>query len=182
MAAGSGVVDDARWDAFDAQARRHRRRARAPATAPTSTRKSSGGRRARVLGQGLEREYALTDLLRRPGVTTRSCMTLPGTRRRRRRRRRLPSRSRCRSSTRATSTASTTRSTRQLAQETLPHPARPRLRSVRGLSTEVRQKLERQQAGDGRPGGAHLRHHAGGDIAAARPPEAWRNRPRKADA
>jgi len=73
-----GVVDDARWDAFarkrDAVARELERLGSATVS-PTAL----GAQDAeRVLGQPIEREYSLTDLLRRPGVTYATLMTLPG--------------------------------------------------------------------------------------------------------
>jgi tRNA uridine 5-carboxymethylaminomethyl modification enzyme len=72
-----GVVDDARWNRFcrkrDAVARELERLA--------STRISSGAERARteaVLGQPLERETSLAELLRRPGVSYADLMQVPG--------------------------------------------------------------------------------------------------------
>ena len=73
-----GVVDDARWDAFcrkrDAIANELERL--------KSTTISVGGvdRAAaeRVFGQPLERDQALSELLRRPGVSYAALMTLPG--------------------------------------------------------------------------------------------------------
>jgi len=64
-----GVVDDARWSAFTAKrdavtaelARLHATRI-APSMVPADAAQ-------RVFGQGLEREYVLADLLRRPNVT-----------------------------------------------------------------------------------------------------------------
>ena len=76
-----GVVDDARWDAFAASATRSTPSARACDADLRRIRKSCPEADAqRVLGQALEREYALTDLLRRPGVTYASLHTLPGRR------------------------------------------------------------------------------------------------------
>ena len=73
-----GVVDDARWDAFarkrDAVARELARLASTTVN-PTTV---AAHEAARVLGQAIEREYSLTDLLRRPGVTYAALMTLPG--------------------------------------------------------------------------------------------------------
>ncbi|MBL8483023.1 MAG: tRNA uridine-5-carboxymethylaminomethyl(34) synthesis enzyme MnmG, partial [Rhodocyclaceae bacterium] len=73
-----GLVDDARWDAFcrkrDAIAA-ERERLRAswvnPAMVPAEAAQA-------VLGQALEREYNLFDLLRRPAVAYAQLMTLPG--------------------------------------------------------------------------------------------------------
>ncbi len=73
-----GVVDDARWDAFarkrDAIARECER-LKATYVDPQIVATHDA---QRVLGQPLEREYALADLLRRPGVTYASLMSLPG--------------------------------------------------------------------------------------------------------
>jgi tRNA uridine 5-carboxymethylaminomethyl modification enzyme len=73
-----GVVDDARWAAFnrkrDAVAR-ELERLKATWLHPGSLPQVDA---ERVLGQGIEREYALTDLLRRPGVSYATLMTLPG--------------------------------------------------------------------------------------------------------
>ena len=73
-----GIVDDARWDAYarkrDAVARELERLKLTyvgPGTlAPDDAR--------RVLGQAIEREYSLAELLRRPGVDYAALMTLPG--------------------------------------------------------------------------------------------------------
>jgi tRNA uridine 5-carboxymethylaminomethyl modification enzyme len=72
------LVDDARWDAFcrkrDAVGRERARLDRTvlqPPLVPTQLAEN-------VLGQGIDREYALTDLLRRPGVSYDALMTLPG--------------------------------------------------------------------------------------------------------
>ena len=73
-----GVVCDARWEAFDnkreAVARELQRLKSTwinPNVLPEEDAK-------RVLGKGIEREYALTDLLRRPDVSYASLMSLPG--------------------------------------------------------------------------------------------------------
>src|SRR5260370_42181345 len=72
-----GVVDDARWERYarkrDAIARECERL--------KSTHVDPGivalSEAERVLGQPLERDYALADLLRRPGVTYATLMSLP---------------------------------------------------------------------------------------------------------
>ncbi len=73
-----GLVDDARWDTFarkrDAVAA-ELERLRTTYVNPNVVSKLDA---KRVLGQGIEREYALTDLLRRPGVTYATLLTLPG--------------------------------------------------------------------------------------------------------
>src|SRR5262245_7467199 len=75
---GLGVVDDARWDAFsrkrDAIAREQERLKSVwinPRVVPAAAAEA-------VLGQPLEREHALADLLRRPDVGYAQLMTLPG--------------------------------------------------------------------------------------------------------
>jgi tRNA uridine 5-carboxymethylaminomethyl modification enzyme len=75
---GLGLVDDARWRVFEAKreaVERERQRLRdtwlRPARLPP-------GDAQRVLGEGLARESTLLELLRRPGVSYASLMTLPG--------------------------------------------------------------------------------------------------------
>ena len=73
-----GVVDDARWTAYakkrDAIAR-ERERIKSTYVNPAVVTQHEA---LRVLGAPIEREYALADLLRRPGVTYASLMTLDG--------------------------------------------------------------------------------------------------------
>jgi tRNA uridine 5-carboxymethylaminomethyl modification enzyme len=73
-----GVVDDARWSAFarkrDAIAHECERLKSTYVDPHVVTRHEA----QRVLGQPLEREHALADLLRRPNVTYASLMSLPG--------------------------------------------------------------------------------------------------------
>ncbi|MBI2308296.1 MAG: tRNA uridine-5-carboxymethylaminomethyl(34) synthesis enzyme MnmG [Rhodocyclales bacterium] len=73
-----GLVDDARWDAFnrkrDAIASEQQRLKSTwvrPQTLPQAEAE-------RVLGKGIEREYTLFDLLRRPDVSYAALLTLPG--------------------------------------------------------------------------------------------------------
>ncbi len=72
-----GLVSDERWDRFsrkrDAIARERDRLGSTwftPRNLPTAE-------ATRVLGKGIEREYSLSDLLSRPGVTYRALMSLP---------------------------------------------------------------------------------------------------------
>ena len=73
-----GVVDDARWAAFcrkrDAVAAEIER-LKSTWVNPRIVDRASA---ERVLGQGLDRDYALVELLRRPGVGYASLMSLPG--------------------------------------------------------------------------------------------------------
>lgn len=73
-----GLVDDARWARFNAKCEamaRETERLKStwinPAIVPEEAAK-------RVLGKGIEKEYSLFDLLRRPEVDYASLMTLPG--------------------------------------------------------------------------------------------------------
>ena len=74
-----GVVDDARWDAFA----RKRDSIAAEQARLKSTwvnpRLVSTNDVERILGQPIEREYTLADLLKRPNVSYATLMTLPGT-------------------------------------------------------------------------------------------------------
>jgi len=73
-----GLVDDARWEAYarkrDAIALEIER-LRTTFVNPSVIAQHDA---QRVLGQPIDREYALTDLLRRPNVTYASLLTLPG--------------------------------------------------------------------------------------------------------
>ena len=135
-----GVVDDVRWAAFTRKreavvselARLHGTRI-APSMIPAEE-------AVRVFGQGLEREYVLADLLRRPNVTYASLHTL-------------------RASGAAVADSAVAEQVevaikyagyierqhdeiaRHLAQETSVIPADLDYADVRGLSTEARQKL-----------------------------------------
>jgi tRNA uridine 5-carboxymethylaminomethyl modification enzyme len=73
-----GLVDDVRWDAFNRKrdaiaAEQERLKATwvRPQTLPQADAE-------RVLGKGIEREYTLFDLLRRPDVSYTALVTLPG--------------------------------------------------------------------------------------------------------
>jgi len=73
-----GVVDDARWVAFARKrdgVARELERLKATVVNPAVIAAHDA---ARVLGQPIEREYSLIELLRRPGVTYASLMSLPG--------------------------------------------------------------------------------------------------------
>jgi len=135
-----GLVDDVRWDAFcrkrDAIEHERARLDRTfvqPQLIPDDLAE-------RVIGQSIEREYALTDLLRRPGVTYTALMQLPG------------------AGTHVTDPDVAAQVevsvkyagyidrqheevARHLAQDTLAIPSTLDYAQVRGLSNEVRQKL-----------------------------------------
>jgi tRNA uridine 5-carboxymethylaminomethyl modification enzyme len=135
-----GVVDDARWDAFcrkrDAIARELER----VKSTYVNPRVVAALDAERVLGQPLERERTLADLLRRPGVTYASLHTLEG------------AGAPVEDATVAEQVEIATKYAgyidrqqveiaRQLEQESTRLPDDLDYRSVRGLSIEVQQKL-----------------------------------------
>jgi tRNA uridine 5-carboxymethylaminomethyl modification enzyme len=73
-----GVVDDVRWQAFQQKAAAiSNEQARLKATW-VNPKELAQEEAERVLGKGIEREYALYELLRRPDVSYASLMSLPG--------------------------------------------------------------------------------------------------------
>jgi tRNA uridine 5-carboxymethylaminomethyl modification enzyme len=73
-----GCVDDARWDAFSRKRDAVHRELERMKSTWIDPRRVERGDAERVLGQPLEREATLAELLRRPGVSYASLMTLPG--------------------------------------------------------------------------------------------------------
>ncbi len=74
-----GVVDDLRWAAFERKREaiaREVERLRSTYVNPAVVDRYAA---ERVLGQAIEREYSLAELLRRPGVSYSALATLPGT-------------------------------------------------------------------------------------------------------
>jgi tRNA uridine 5-carboxymethylaminomethyl modification enzyme len=72
-----GLVDDARWEAFNRKrdsVTRERGRLRSTSVGPRNLHRADA---ERVLGQGIERDYTLEELLRRPNVSYRSLSSLP---------------------------------------------------------------------------------------------------------
>jgi len=135
-----GLIDDARWEAFARKRdaiERERDRLERTFVSPQSVPATDA---ERVLGQPLEREYALTDLLRRPNVTYASLHALPGV-------------GEPVADPRVAEQVEVSvkyagyidrqrdEVARQREQETLSIPETIDYRDVRGLSTEVRQKL-----------------------------------------
>jgi tRNA uridine 5-carboxymethylaminomethyl modification enzyme len=84
MGRNLGVVDDARWAAFDTKREaivREQERLKTVWISPknSKTLPSAGVEEVlRVLGKPIERDYSLHELLRRPDVSYASLMTLPG--------------------------------------------------------------------------------------------------------
>ena len=77
---GIGVVDDARWAAFDTKREaiiRERDRLKAVWLSPGANTLPEADV-LRVLGKTIERDYSLYELLRRPDVSYQNLMTLPG--------------------------------------------------------------------------------------------------------
>ncbi|MEK7303139.1 MAG: tRNA uridine-5-carboxymethylaminomethyl(34) synthesis enzyme MnmG, partial [Pseudomonadota bacterium] len=73
-----GLVDDARWAAFTHKQeaiQQEQQRLNSVRLSPSTLPEQDA---LRVLGKGIEREYTLTELLRRPDVTYATLMTLPG--------------------------------------------------------------------------------------------------------
>ena len=135
-----GLVDDSRWDAFgrkrdaiESERARLENTFVQPRTVPAETAEG-------VLGQRIEREYALTDLLRRPGVSYDALMTLPGAGPA------VPDKDVAAQVEVSVKYAGYIdrqheEVARQLAQDGLSIPAALDYLEVRGLSNEVRQKL-----------------------------------------
>ncbi len=73
-----GLVDDLRWDAFNRKRDMVALEAERLKSSWVNPRQLPEAEAVRVLGQPMEREYRLFDLLRRPEVTYASLMTLPG--------------------------------------------------------------------------------------------------------
>jgi tRNA uridine 5-carboxymethylaminomethyl modification enzyme len=72
-----GVVDDTRWDAFNRKRDAVAREVERLRLSWVNPRNLPAEDASRVLGQAIEREYRLADLLRRPNVSYEQLMTLP---------------------------------------------------------------------------------------------------------
>ena len=73
-----GLVDDVRWDAFNRKRDAVAREVQRLQSTWIRPRQLVESEALRVFGQTLEREYTLADLLRRPGVSYQSLMSLSG--------------------------------------------------------------------------------------------------------
>ncbi|MDB5811063.1 MAG: tRNA uridine 5-carboxymethylaminomethyl modification enzyme MnmG [Betaproteobacteria bacterium] len=139
-----GVVDDVRWQAFE--------RKRDAVTRELERLKSTWINPAvvarhdceRVLGQGIEREYPLLDLLRRPNVSYASLMTLP-TAGPAVEDAKVAEQVEIQCKYQGYITRQQDEITRQAAHETTRLPAELDYRAVRGLSIEVQQKLNQHR-------------------------------------
>ena len=139
-----GVVDDARFGAYarkrDIVAREQERLK----STWVNPRVVDAAAAQRVLGQSIEREYSLADLLRRPEVTYATLMTLPGA---------GPGVDDAQASEQVEIQAKyrgyidrqREEIERSAQQESMPLPADMDYAKVRGLSVEVQQKLNKQR-------------------------------------
>ena len=138
-----GLVDDMRWQAFEEKREKIARELERLKSTWVNPRMLDKADAERVLGKEIEREYSLYDLLRRPEVSYASLMTLPGAQ-----------------SPEATEVAEQVEIlakyqgyierqrdeiARQEGYETTKLPANMDYSVVRGLSIEVRQKLNQHQ-------------------------------------
>jgi len=73
-----GLVDDARWDAFNRKRDAIARETQRLKSAWVSPRNLAASESERVLGKAIDHEYNLGELLRRPGVTYAGLMSLDG--------------------------------------------------------------------------------------------------------
>jgi tRNA uridine 5-carboxymethylaminomethyl modification enzyme len=73
-----GLIEDARWEAFERKREAVARELERLKSTWINPKILPEADAERVLGKGIEREYALTDLLRRPDVSYASLMSLPG--------------------------------------------------------------------------------------------------------
>ena len=73
-----GLVDDSRWDAFNRKRDAIARESERLKATWVNPRQVSAVDAQRVLGQAMEREYCLFDLLRRPEVNYETLLSLPG--------------------------------------------------------------------------------------------------------
>jgi len=74
-----GLVDDARWETFEHKRDAIAREQERLKSTWVSPRAMAASDAERVLGQAVDREYRALDLLKRPGVTYASLLTLSGT-------------------------------------------------------------------------------------------------------
>jgi tRNA uridine 5-carboxymethylaminomethyl modification enzyme len=73
-----GVVDDLRWEAFDRKREAVAREVERLKSVSINPKLLSEEQMLRLFGQSLERDYQARDLLKRPGVRYRDLMELPG--------------------------------------------------------------------------------------------------------
>ncbi len=138
-----GLVDDVRWQAFEIKREKIARELERLKSTWVNPRMLDQAEAERVLGKEIEREYSLYDLLRRPEVDYASLMTLPG----------MHSDEGLEVAEQVEILAKyqgyierqRDEIARQEGQETTKLPANMDYSQVRGLSIEVRQKLNKHQ-------------------------------------
>ena len=139
-----GVVDDSRWQHFDRKREAVARETERLKSSWVNPKVIAQHECERVLGQAIEREYTLQDLLRRPGVSYPELMTLPGA---------GPAvgdrlvaeQVEIQCKYHGYIARQQDEITRQEAYETTRLPSALDYRSVRGLSIEVQQKLNQHR-------------------------------------
>src|SRR5450756_1942878 len=139
-----GLVDDIRWQAFEEKREKIALELERLKSTWVNPRMLDKAEAERVLGQGVEREYTLQDLLRRPGVSYAALMTLPGA---------GPAvddplvaeQVEIQCKYQGYIERQQDEITRQEAYETLGSPSKLDYREVRGLSIEVQQKLNQHK-------------------------------------
>jgi tRNA uridine 5-carboxymethylaminomethyl modification enzyme len=139
-----GLVDDVRWQHFQEKQEAIQREQERLKSTWVNPRLLPQAEAERVLGQAIEREYSLFDLLRRPNVSYASLMSLPGAGE--------PvadAQVAEQVEIQAKYQGYITRQEEEIArhqhQDTLRLPEDLDYHSLRGLSVEVRQKLDRQR-------------------------------------
>ena len=139
-----GVVEDRRWQHFECKREAVARETERLKSSWVNPNVIARHECERVFGQAIEREYTLQDLLRRPGVSYRELMTLPGAgpavgdRK-------VAEQVEIQCKYQGYIERQQNEIMRQEAYETMPLPAALDYRGVRGLSTEVQQKLNQHR-------------------------------------
>jgi tRNA uridine 5-carboxymethylaminomethyl modification enzyme len=138
-----GLVDDARWQAFEVKREKIARELERLKSTWVNPRMLDKADAERVLGKEIEREYCLYDLLRRPEVTYASLMTLPGAQAADVSE--IAEQIEIQAKYQGYIERQVGEIARQEGQETTKLPENMDYSMVRGLSIEVRQKLNKHQ-------------------------------------
>jgi tRNA uridine 5-carboxymethylaminomethyl modification enzyme len=144
-----GCVSDTQWEQFERRREAIARELERLKSTWVHPRTISGAEAERVLGQPIEREYALTDLLRRPNVSYKQLMTLTGVDGRRFDQPDLDAAAADQVEIQVKYAGYIDRQAKEVERhehyESLPLPEAIDYMSVRALSMEVRQKLTRHR-------------------------------------
>jgi tRNA uridine 5-carboxymethylaminomethyl modification enzyme len=138
-----GLVDDVRWRAFEEKRDKIAREIERLKSTWVNPRQLDQVEAERVLGKEIEREYSLYDLLRRPEVSYDALMTLPGVRSAEGHE--VAEQVEIQAKYQGYIERQRDEIARQEGQETTRLPANMDYSEVRGLSIEVRQKLNKHQ-------------------------------------